>query len=230
MDEPGTPDSDAVTTSAKPHEESKPHQVEDDSACIECGYKLRGLKLSADCPECGFGVGASISHLRGCAGRTIFIGGLRLIAVLTIVLLLTAGNGWLRQFLWFISGGYGDVDSVQWILIMAGGIITIATAVGLWLFSPLLARLAIPQDTNVLIKLEGRKALLQIGLALFAAWLTVTGIQGFMSSAVQYLALYEIAHESSLTYALVMLGEGFFRISIAVILIVWLSRQWNKAN
>jgi len=113
--------------------------IEREIACRECGYNLRGLASTGDCPECGFAVGLSITDsmdnflrcLPDEARRNLrmevlltadglWISGLPLVAGLLVVA-IAAAVGW-RFGSWGILVG------------LAGGIIA-GRFIALWLIA-----------------------------------------------------------------------------------------------
>jgi hypothetical protein len=51
----------------------EPQQINDDRACDGCGYNLRGLSTSGNCPECGLAIEPPLDADRPGLGRPVFV-------------------------------------------------------------------------------------------------------------------------------------------------------------
>ncbi len=80
-----------------------PHEIIEDTDCLECGYNLRGLRSDGRCPECGTAVGRSLygnflrfaqpTYVRKLAGGvTLILWGMLVSFVVAAVAMIVVGG------------------------------------------------------------------------------------------------------------------------------------------
>lgn len=118
--------------------EARPASVSEDLPCRGCGYNLRSLAYTSDCPECALPVGLSIRSDRLCDANPAWLGRLRLGVALLIPVTI------LLRFL-NVSAGFGFPALPQFALYLLGMTTLAAILSGLWFLTdpePNAARLA----------------------------------------------------------------------------------------
>lgn len=109
---------------------TKPEEVDDDLACLDCGYNLRGLSVKGRCPECGVSISltltAEINPIadREWLARTIIGVRLYTLTILSPLVLLGAGAA-LEYFRWWP----GVLEPTSWLLCGTG---PIAFTLAIW--------------------------------------------------------------------------------------------------
>lgn len=119
--------------------------IEVDTACLHCGYNLRGLRADGRCPECGSPIGRSVlgNYLR-CSD----VSWLQTIARGTTIKLWGIGLSIALGFMVGIMSAIGLPEALVLPALIAGGL----TLWGAWLITTREPRLALQEDPVTLRK------------------------------------------------------------------------------
>ena len=203
-------------------------QVEDDSACIDCGYKLRGLKLTADCPECGLAVRISRDRLSGISSRQFCTLALRIAATVLVVLPLIGEFGLINSLAWLLidADAFSYLDKTQIVFVFVGPLIKMAIGVVLWFLAPLVACLIAPHSVPLILNAGGSRNLMWMLVGLLAVWMVFTGAESLLVIFTAYsMERNDLETPSYGQDYPVLFVSGFFRVVAGIFLIGWLIRR-----
>ncbi len=203
-------------------------RIEDDTACLQCGYALRGLSLDDSCPECGLSIKLTRERLHGLSSRQLFTLGLRLFAVFVLAWPFIHDYGIVNNLIWMLldDQGYNTYYGPDFVSMLIPGISAIVIAGAIWFAAPLLACIAAPVSYPLIANIGGPRTAMMIALCLFALWLIAAGAGDLMYGLGHYVTADPEEIEENLFGSIPgWVVSGLFRVIAGTFMLGWLNRN-----
>ncbi|MEO0476476.1 MAG: hypothetical protein AAF085_10990 [Planctomycetota bacterium] len=204
-------------------------RIEDDTACLSCGYALKGLRLADSCPECGLAVSTTMERMHGLTSRQFFTLGIRLFALFVLAWPFASSYGVINEVMWYLLNDQTNYYyQTNWLNVLMPAITAVVCATLLWFAAPLVACIAAPKSFPLIANIGGPRTALMIGLSIFAMWLLARGADGLVRAIADFVLGGGDEASDQANIMIGFIASGILNSIAGVLMLVWLVRHRDR--